>query len=152
MAAADRTAPAPLCPSAQPEMADARVLGVVEPTPEGPRVAYLNERVAATAEILGQAAPLAAGSVFRLAATCESGHCTHFDGTNCRLAQRIVAALPEVTERLPPCTIRPSCRWHQQEGGAACRRCPQVMTLDESADPTMIEVARGPARPAVEAR
>jgi hypothetical protein len=145
MAATDRVAPAPLCPSAQPAMANAHVLGVVEPTPEGPRVAYLNERVAATAEVLGQAAPLATGSVFRLTATCESSRCTHFDGTNCGLAQRIVARLPAVTERLPPCTIRPSCRWHRQEGGAACLRCPQVVTYDESADATMIEVARGPA-------
>ena len=31
----------------------------------------------------------------------------------------------------------------QQEGGAACLRCPQVVTLDQSADATMIEVAVG---------
>jgi hypothetical protein len=78
-------------------------------------------------------------------ATCESSRCTHFDGARCRLATRIIASLPEVTERLPPCTIRPSCRWHQQEGGAACRRCPQVVTLSDAADPTIIEVATGGA-------
>ncbi len=143
MAAPDRDSAALLCPSAQPEMADAHVLGVVEPTPAGPRIAYLNERIPAAAEILAHAAPMPAGSIFRLAATCESARCTHFDGTHCRLASRIVGSLAEVTERLPPCTIRPSCRWYQQEGRPACLRCPQIVTLEDAADAAMIEVASG---------
>jgi len=129
------------CPSAQPGMTDARILGVVGGNPDAPRLAYLNERVAATPEILGQAAPAPAGEIFRLAARCEEARCTHFDGTRCRLASRIVALLPEVVDSLPPCILRPTCRWHEQEGRAACLRCPQVVTLNSDTDELMMRVA-----------
>jgi hypothetical protein len=52
----------------------------------------------------------------------------HFDGHDCRLATRLVQLLPAVVDRLPPCHVRPDCRWWQQEGKAACLRCPQVVT------------------------
>lgn len=51
-----------------------------------------------------------------------------FDGKNCNLATRIVQILPAVVDALPACLIRPTCRWYQQEGRAACMRCPQVVT------------------------
>jgi len=35
---------------------------------------------------------------------------------------------------LPACLIRATCRWYQQEGKAACHRCPQVVTY--IAEPT----------------
>jgi hypothetical protein len=35
--------------------------------------------------------------------------------------------LPTVTESLPPCPIRANCRWWQQEGQEACRRCLQIV-------------------------
>jgi hypothetical protein len=54
--------------------------------------------------------------------------CRHFDGTDCRLAQRIVSMLPTVVDILPVCPLRSNCRWWQQEGKAACLRCPQVVT------------------------
>jgi len=44
------------------------------------------------------------------------------------LAAMIVQWLPSVVDTLPPCAIRPACRWWQQEGKAACVRCPQVVT------------------------
>ena len=50
------------------------------------------------------------------------------DGKDCQLATRIVQILPRAVDILPPCSIRPECRWYQQEGKAACVRCPQVMT------------------------
>ena len=128
-AATDADGPALRCPSAQPGMADAQVLGVVCADAHEPRVAYLNEHVPATPEILAQAAPAAPGQVFRLAARCEEARCTHFDGKRCRLAMRIVEMLPPVVDGLPPCTIRKSCRWFHEEGRAACLRCPQVVTV-----------------------
>jgi hypothetical protein len=53
--------------------------------------------------------------------TQEQG-CAHFEGVNCRLAQRIAQGLPEVTDTLPPCRVRQNCRWWLQEGKAACFR------------------------------
>ena len=75
------------------------------------------------------AAPLKPTEVFRLAATCAEHKCLHFDGADCQLATRIVQILPAVVTTLPPCIIRQDCRWYSQEGGAACRRCPEVTTV-----------------------
>jgi hypothetical protein len=133
-----------LCPSAQPEMADAQILGVISAGTDEPRVAYLNERVAVTPELLAQAAPAAPGEIFRLAARCETSRCTHFDGQQCRLATRIVEMLPEVADNLPPCIIRRSCRWYRQEGRAACARCPQVVTRNDYPDERLKNVAGMP--------
>jgi len=121
------------CPSAQPGMADLEVLGVLQPGDQ-PRVAYLDAPMPATPEILKLAEPVAPMEVFRLSARCEEKRCMHFDGKDCQLAARIVAMLPEVTDDLPRCTIRVECRWFRQEGRAACRRCPQVLTLDGDSD------------------
>ena len=125
-----------LCPSAQPDMKDARLLGVVGGTAERPELGYLNEHVPVTDQLLTSAAPVRPGQVFRIAARCDEHCCAHFDGTRCRLATRIVQILPAVTEGLPACLIRPTCRWYQQEGRAACLRCPQVITetYEPSAD------------------
>jgi hypothetical protein len=127
--------PRPLrCPSAQPGMDELQVLGVFTPGDE-PRVAYLDEPMPATADVLKLAEPVAPLEVFRLAARCEEKRCIHFDGKDCQLAVRIVDMLPVVTADVPRCTIRPECRWFRQEGRAACLRCPQVLTLDgESSD------------------
>jgi hypothetical protein len=125
-------------------MPDAHILGVVDVGADGPSLRYLNERVAATPELLEKAAPAAPGAVFRLAARCAESKCTHFDGARCQLVDRIVKSLPAVTESLPPCTIRPICRWHRQEGRSACLRCPQVVTLSDATNATLVEVASGP--------
>jgi hypothetical protein len=122
-------------------MADPQVLGVASGDASGARIAYLNQYVAATPELLAQAAPARPDDVFRLAAKCEQSKCTHFDGDRCQLAVRIVAMLPEVTEHLPPCAIRPDCRWYEQEARAACLRCPQIVTHVQGADEFLAAVA-----------
>ena len=121
-------APPLLCPSAQPEMQEVRLLGVVTATGEGPRLAYLKENVPVTDELLSQTAPVQPTQVFRFAAQCEEKRCTHFDRERCKLAKRIVQILPPVVDVLPACLIRSTCRWFQQEGREACVRCPQVVT------------------------
>ena len=118
------------CPSAQPGMADLRVLGVVKETPVGPRVAYLREDVIASDEVLALAEPVQPTEVFRLSGSCAGSTCAHFRDQRCRLAERVVSLLAPVASALPPCRIRPSCRWYVQEGRAACVRCPQIATLD----------------------
>ena len=136
-----------LCPSAQPDMEGARVLGVISGSAEQSQVAYLNSNVPVTAGLLAAAAPLKPTEVFRFAAHCEENKCRHFDGSHCQLATRIVQILPAVTDGLPPCLIRAECRWFQQEGKAACMRCPQVVTESYEPDEDFKRAALGQAIP-----
>jgi hypothetical protein len=119
-----------LCPSSQPGVEGALVLGVIQPTHSGPRVAYLDELLPASGDVLALAAPLHPTEVYRLAAKCQTSRCPHFDGNRCGLATRLVQILPEAVEALPNCQIRPQCRWFQQEGRSACRRCPEITTVN----------------------
>ena len=128
MKKANTTNAQPLCPSAQPEMAESLVFGVVNGTVEEPRVGYLAEPQLVTDKILALCDPVKPTEVFRFAAPCAGTGCKHFDGSNCRLVKRTVQLLPEVVDVLPPCSIRSSCRWWQQEGKAACMRCPEIVT------------------------
>lgn len=132
---------AKLCPSAQPGMEQCRVLGVVQRDGPTPMLQYLNQNVPATPEVLAMAAPLRPTEVFRLAATCAEHKCPHFDGADCQLATRIVRILPAVVNTLPPCIIRQDCRWYSQEGGAACRRCPEVTTVSHDVSSLAQEVS-----------
>jgi hypothetical protein len=141
---AGRIDPALKCPSAQPGMGDVNVLGVVSREGDAPRLAYLDEPVPATPEILALVAPVAAAEVFRLSARCEEKKCTHFDGARCQLAVRIAQMMPEVTATLPPCNIRRECRWFRQEGRAACLRCPQIVTGNPGADDRLKVIAGMP--------
>ena len=135
----------PLCPSAQPEMDGSVAFGVVGGTVEEPRVIPLRQPQAATEELLALAAPLAPTEVFRFAAPCAGTLCQHFDGANCRLAQRIVTMLPDAAARLPRCSIRPRCRWWQQEGPTACLRCPGIVTTYYHPPDQLREAAESPA-------
>ncbi len=129
------------CPSGQPDHPDAQVLGVVNPTPEGPRVAYVAGRVPVTEDLLALAGDLPPNRVMRFASKCIEGGCLHFDGQDCQLAKRIVSRLDPVVDALPPCAIRRTCRWFAQEGGAACSRCPQVVTVTTKHEPDLVAVA-----------
>ncbi|PPD02413.1 MAG: hypothetical protein CTY36_09275, partial [Methylocystis sp.] len=87
-----------LCPSAQPGMDRAMVLGVVRQDGPSPVVQYLNERLPATPEVLALSAPLKPTEIFRLAATCAEHKCPHFDGADCQLATRVVKMLPAAVD------------------------------------------------------
>jgi hypothetical protein len=126
---------AKLCPSAQPGMEGCRILGVVQRDGPAPMLEYLNEPLPATKDVLALAAPLKPTEVFRLAATRAEHRCPHFDGTDCRLAGRIVQILPAAATALPPCIIRKDCRWYSQEGAAACHRCPEITTISYDLSP-----------------
>jgi hypothetical protein len=133
--------PVPLCPSAQPEMAGSVVFGVNEGTVEDPRIAYLAAPQPVTDEILALTSPVKPTNVLRFAAPCAGNGCQHFDGADCRLVQRTVRLLPPVVRALPPCRIRPNCRWWRQEGRAACLRCPQVVTETATSSEILHQVA-----------
>jgi hypothetical protein len=131
----------PFCPSARPEIPNSVVFGIINGTVEEPKVTYLKEAQSVTEELLAKVSPVSPAEVFRTAATCATDKCQHFDGNNCRLAQRIVAQLPPVSEQLPACAIRKECRWFQQEGKAACLRCPQIVTDNANASELMQQVS-----------
>ncbi len=120
--------PSLLCPSAQPEMTDSVVFGVVGGSVERPCLAYLVEPQPVTNDLLALSEPVKPTEVFRFAAPCAGHACQHFDGSDCRLVSRVIQLLPVVVERLSPCRLRPRCRWWQQEGKEACLRCPQIVT------------------------
>jgi hypothetical protein len=119
-----------LCPSAQPDWPTARIIGVVGGTPEQAQIAFLDEPALPTEKLLALAGPLQPTEVFRFTAPCAAAACNHFGEGRCRLASKIMRLLSEVTSELPPCAIRPQCRWWLQEGPPACLRCPQVVTHD----------------------
>lgn len=129
------------CPSARPELADSVVFGVVSGKVAEPSVAYLKQPQPVTDELTTLSSPVTPTEIFRAAAPCAESGCQHFDGKNCRLAMRIVEQLPAVVEELPPCSIRRNCQWWQQEGKAACMRCPQVITDNYNPSELMREVA-----------
>lgn len=131
------------CPSAQPDMEGARIFGLVSGTPEEPRISYLARGVEIEPGAFTELLPVTPTQVFRFAAQCEGSKCAHFGNGRCSLAQRLVEHLDEVVDALPQCQIRPSCRWFAEQGGAACRRCPQVISMI----PKNADVLNAVARP-----
>ena len=140
----DRDGRALLCPSAQPDMHGAHVLGVVTGDPSELLIAYLDEVVPVTDALTELAAPAHPADVMRFSARCEESKCCHFDGRRCQLAQRVAEELPAVVDALPECLIRSECRWFQQERRAACLRCPQIVTRNHTPSDLMTRVARVP--------
>ena len=126
-------------------MAGSVLFGVVGGSSDAGLVGYLEEPLPPTADVLARAEPLEPTAVFRFAAPCEESACAHFDGTDCRLAAKVVDLLPPVVAVLPPCPVRQGCRWWRQEGRSACLRCPMIST--SAAHPS--ETLRQAADPAV---
>jgi hypothetical protein len=104
------------------------VFGVVAGSEDAPEIAYLQEPVPMTAELRALADGLHAGEVFRTTSRCLESGCREYEGGRCTLGDRIVDTLPVVSEALPPCSIRTSCRWFAEQGPKACQRCPQIVT------------------------
>lgn len=129
------------CPSADPRLPDAKVIGIVTGEDAAAPVRILP--VAAEPQPLIDLIPdaLPVRSVLRFSGSCQESACAHFSAGRCELASRVVAQLPEVVDRIARCAIRPRCRWWRQEGVAACRRCPQVLTEPFAPSDTMVAVA-----------
>ena len=131
-----------LCPSSnQPDLPNSIVFGVINGTVENPRVTYLKKPQPLTEELIELAAPVTPAEVFRTATTCATNKCAHFDGSNCRLAQRVVDQFPVAEDKLQACSIRRDCRWFQQEGKEACVRCPQIITDNYNASELVRKVS-----------
>ena len=132
---------APFCPSARPEVGNSSVFGVVTGTVEEAHITYLSQPLPVTEQLIALSAPVTPTEVFRIAAPCVGNGCQHFDGASCRLAARVTQHLSAVAENLPPCAIRRDCRWWQQEGKAACIRCPQIITDNYNPTEEICQVA-----------
>lgn len=124
-------------------MDGAFAFGVVGGASDARRVTWIEKPVPVTPQLLAMTEPVPPTQVMRFASPCQERACSHFDGKECRLATRIVQLIDPVTTALPPCAFRRDCRWFRQEGAAACRRCPQIVT--ETVDPS--EVLTRAARP-----
>jgi len=130
-----------------PAHPDSLVIGVVQRDNGQPHVTMLRKAVPLrdVAHLIPDT--LRATDVLRLAAPCADGRCQHFADQRCSLASRVVASLPAMVHHPPPCTLRPTCRWWNQEGVAACRRCPQITTQPFKFSPAMADLATPRAEP-----
>ncbi len=77
------------CPSAQPDMKDARALGVVSGTPDAPRIAYLKAEARVDEAALAKLGDIDPTHVFRFSARCEEGRCGQFKDGRCSLGARV---------------------------------------------------------------
>lgn len=67
-------------------------------------------------------------SRFRFAGPCVTSACRHWLNNRCSLGDAAARAGTRVpADRVPPCTVRTSCRWWSQSGVAACRICPTIV-------------------------
>jgi hypothetical protein len=130
-----------LCPSAQAEWEGAKAFGVVLGTVTEPRVAYFAQPLPLSLELVESTSPVSPAEVLRIAAPCATSQCQHFESGQCQLISRTVDYLDPVTEKLPRCAIRASCRWWHEHGKEACYRCPQVVTNSFSGDEKVVFAA-----------
>jgi hypothetical protein len=135
------------CPSAQPDWEGAKVFGIVMGTVAKPRLAYLAKTQPISQEHFELTSPVSPAEVFRIAAPCATNKCQHFENGHCQLVYRTIAHLEPVTENLPQCLIRASCRWWSEHGKAACYRCPQVVTNNFQPDEKIILAATPDLKP-----
>jgi len=129
------------CPSAQADWKSVKVFGVAIGTVEKPKVSYLEHAVPLSQDLIDMVSPVDPAEVFRVTSPCASEKCLHYKKERCQLVKRTVANLQAVTENLPKCPIRESCRWWDEHHEQACYRCPQVVTNNFTTDDTIISTA-----------
>jgi hypothetical protein len=117
------------CPSAQPDMVGARPIGMLSGTPTEVRIAFFKKEALDVFDWRARFGGADATHLLRFGARCEEKRCGHFDGHTCQLGQRVNEELEPVVDHLPPCLLRPTCRWHAERGASVCLRCPQVATM-----------------------
>ena len=75
---------------------------------------------------------------FRFSGTCAESKCGQWTGSACGVIGRVMEHLEEakvmLEDRIPPCTIRASCRWYNQREEKACMACSFVITDNRVAD------------------
>lgn len=69
-------------------------------------------------------------SRLRFAGPCITTQCHHWQDQRCGVADLVAdsaEARVSTAGPLPPCAIRPTCRWWAQRGMSACRICPEIV-------------------------
>ena len=133
------------CPSANQDMEDVRVLGVVDFSSEKRQLLYLKGREAVNPNDLENIPKALVGQVLRLSAKCENGRCAQFSDGRCSLGSRVTQMLSDVVTELPSCSIRNTCRWFAEQGAPVCFKCPQVVTSVPDENAILSQVAYPPA-------
>lgn len=136
------------CPSYLPELPHSEAFAVVTGTSDEPEVAYLQKTLPVDDKLLAMTEPVDPTEVFRFAGPCAGPDCRHFDRATrrCTLVARAVEMLPVEVMKAPPCAIRKDCVWWNQEGRAACVRCPQVVSLNHRPNEEFARAATPTAR------
>jgi hypothetical protein len=63
---------------------------------------------------------------FRFTGKCIEKSCKQWAGNKCGLLNNLLHTMEKNATAIPDCPIRNTCRWHQQEGFAACKICTLV--------------------------
>ncbi len=116
-----------LCPSA-PLEPGVVLVGVVM---TNGRVAYAADRLEMGEDFVAAASQADSPErMFRFASPCRQTGCKQWTGDRCGVVDLFLKANPhiQVEEELPQCSIRPQCRWFNQEGARACALCPNIIT------------------------
>lgn len=117
----------PLCPSSR-YAEDARLLGIRQ---GNGKVAILPDPLKIDSNFIQQLQKdVKPEQAFRFVNRCMEQGCKQWSGKGCGIAIRAVTLLNQVMPKksLPLCSIRNDCRWHQQEGNAACGICTYIIT------------------------
>ncbi|MFH8386065.1 hypothetical protein ACH4E7_34960 [Kitasatospora sp. NPDC018058] len=85
---------------------------------------------------------------FRFAGPCVGAACGQWEAERCTLGDALAAAAQEIGADdaggpLPPCAVRPTCRWWQQGGPAVCHVCDRIVHTSKAAG----EASPVPRRP-----
>jgi hypothetical protein len=121
------------CPSGDPSLPETMVLGVQ--SYERGEVTYLAEPIPAADAIAMVPEGIAPTRILRFASHCSST-CGHRDGPDCTLIKRImtIPAAEKENASVPRCHLRTHCKWWDQVGMEACKRCPAVSTMHAATD------------------
>ncbi|MBS1732083.1 MAG: hypothetical protein JST02_02190 [Bacteroidetes bacterium] len=67
---------------------------------------------------------------FRFSGTCLEKGCKQWTGHSCGVIENVLSSFTPKgkAKGLPECSLRINCRWFSQEGRAACKACPLVVT------------------------
>jgi hypothetical protein len=115
------------CPSA-PAQAGSSLLAIVG---SDGRLAHVSPPIPIDEAFVAAASRRGAPEArMRFTAPCVREQCAQWTGSSCGVIEQVLAtgAHEDQPTRLPRCAIRSDCRWYRQEGGAACRACPLVLT------------------------
>ncbi|MDH6132924.1 hypothetical protein P3T37_002310 [Kitasatospora sp. MAA4] len=112
------------CPSAKPDRPEAVVLGIHA---DSDGLTYLDTPVPAAEAVALLPPDVIPTRVLRFAGHCYAS-CHQRIGDSCGLVTKTALHAPAVEDSsLPRCHLRPRCKWWQQTGADACRRCPLVV-------------------------